>query len=153
MERLMDTDAFVITDIEQFTALWSKTYNREGKPDWSHIIPYYDESIHFRDCIQEVRGIEEFKALTERLARRSNELSMTLKNAVMLGRLIYMEWEMTILYRNTRSSVIYGASRIMLSEQGKIIDQRDYYDLWGDIFDNIPKFNRRYRSFMKKVFG
>lgn len=153
MERLADTDAFVITDIEQFTALWSKTYNREGKPDWSHIIPYYDELIHFRDCIQEVRGIEEFKALTERLARRSNELSMALKNAVMLGRLIYMEWEMTILYRNTRSSVIYGASRIMLSEQGKIIDQRDYYDLWGDIFDNIPKFNRRYRSFMKKVFG
>ena len=23
--------------------LWSKTYNTEGKPDWSHILPYYDE--------------------------------------------------------------------------------------------------------------
>ena len=25
--------------------LWSKTYNREGKPDWSYIFPYYDEAI------------------------------------------------------------------------------------------------------------
>jgi hypothetical protein len=149
----MENDEFVITDLEQFTALWSKTYNREGKPDWSHIIPYYAESIHFRDCIQEVWGLEEFKALTTRLARRSNELSMAIKNAVMHDKLIYMEWEMTILFRNTRSSVIYGASRILLNEAGKIIDQRDYYDLWGDIFDNIPRFNHRYRSFMKKVFG
>lgn len=25
--------------------LWSKTYNTEGKPDWSHILPYYDNDI------------------------------------------------------------------------------------------------------------
>lgn len=149
----METDNSVITDIGQFTELWSRTYNREGKPDWSHIIPYYDQSVHFRDCIQEVQGIEPFKDLTARLAKRSNELSMAIKHAVMQDRIIYMEWEMTILYRNTRSSVIYGASRLMLDERGKIVDQRDYYDLWGDIFDNIPGFNRVYRSFMKKVFG
>jgi len=100
-----------------------------------------------------VQGIQAFTELTERLTRRSSELSMTIKHAVMQDRLIYMEWEMTILYRNTRSSVVYGASRIMLNEQGKIIDQRDYYDLWGDIFDNIPGFNRLYRKFMRRVFG
>jgi len=35
----------------------------------------------------------------------------------------------------------------------KIIEQRDYYDLWGDIFDNIPRFSVMYRKFMKKKFG
>jgi hypothetical protein len=149
----MNDDPYVITSIEQFTSLWSQTYNREGKPDWSHIIPYYDESIHFKDCIQEVQGLRAFKDLTERLTKRSNELSMAIKHAVMQERVIYMEWEMTILFRNTRSSTVYGASRLMLNEQGKIIDQRDYYDLWGDIFDNIPGFNRMYRRFMRRVFG
>lgn len=24
---------------ERVRELWSKTYNREGKPDWSHIFP------------------------------------------------------------------------------------------------------------------
>ena len=28
--------------------LWSKTYNTEGKPDWSHILPYYDNDIYFK---------------------------------------------------------------------------------------------------------
>jgi hypothetical protein len=25
--------------------LWTKTYNTEGNPDWSHILPYYDNHI------------------------------------------------------------------------------------------------------------
>jgi hypothetical protein len=44
--------------------LWTKTYNTEGKLDWSHILPYYDNNIYFRDSIQEIRGIEEFTAMT-----------------------------------------------------------------------------------------
>ena len=38
---------------ETITELWSKTYNTQGKPDWSHILPYYDKDIYFRDSIQE----------------------------------------------------------------------------------------------------
>ena len=33
---------------ERFRELWSRTYNTEGKPDWSHIFPYYHEEIIFR---------------------------------------------------------------------------------------------------------
>ena len=58
--------------------LWSKTYNIEGKPDWSHIIPYYDKDIYFRDSIQEIRGIEEFTAMTKRLTKRSKKLKMNI---------------------------------------------------------------------------
>jgi hypothetical protein len=60
---------------------------------------------------------------------------------------------MTILFRKTRSSILYGTSRLTLDENGKIIEQRDYYDLWGDIFDNVPFFKKSYRKFMRRVFG
>jgi len=33
--------------VEEFKIIWSKTYNEIGKPDWSHIFPYYDDSIIF----------------------------------------------------------------------------------------------------------
>ncbi len=36
---------------------------------------------------------------------------------------------------------------------GRIIHQRDYYDLWGDIFNGIPGFRRLYRRFMRRYFG
>jgi limonene-1,2-epoxide hydrolase len=138
---------------ESIKALWSKTYNTEGKPDWSHILPYYDENIYFRDSIQELRGMEEFKAMTERLTNRSNDLKMHIVRTAQQGRDIFIEWEMTIKFKRNPSSVMYGASRVTLNEEGKIIEQRDYYDLWGDIFDNIPRVAKAYRRFMKRKFG
>ncbi len=144
---------FAIRDVQQVIDLWTRTYNEAGKPDWSHLLPYYADDIHFRDSVQEIRGIAEFRAMVERLTRRSGELHMDVLHATMAGNTIFMEWEMTILFRKTRSSVVHGASRLTLNEEGKIVSQRDYYDLWGDIFDNVPGFNKLYRTFMRKVFG
>jgi len=138
---------------ESIKELWSKTYNTEGKPDWSHILPFYDDNIHFRDSIQELRGIEEFMAMTRRLTDRSKDLSMKIVRAVQQERDIFIEWEMTIKFKKNPSSVLYGFSRVTLNDEGKIVEQRDYYDLWGDIFDNIPRFGKAYRRFMKRKFG
>ncbi|MBN1940146.1 MAG: nuclear transport factor 2 family protein, partial [Candidatus Aminicenantes bacterium] len=69
-------------DVETIKELWSKTYNTEGKPDWSHILPYYDDRVHFRDSIQDIHGIEDFRAMTERLAGRSKDLKMNVVRAV-----------------------------------------------------------------------
>jgi limonene-1,2-epoxide hydrolase len=144
---------YKIHNLEQIIVLWSKTYNTEGKPDWSHLIPYYADDIVFRDSIQEIHGITEFKAMVERLTKRSKELKMRIVNGVKEGNLIFVEWEMTILFRKTKTSVLYGVSKLILNEEGKIAFQRDYYDLWGDIFDNIPGFNKLYRKLMKRMFG
>ena len=138
---------------ESIKEIWSKTYNTEGKPDWSHILPYYDDDIYFRDSIQELRGMEEFKAMTERLTDRSNDLSMHIARTAQQNKDIFIEWEMTIKFKRNPSSVLYGSSRVTLNDEGKIIEQRDYYDLWGDIFDNIPRFGKAYRRFMKRKFG
>ena len=138
---------------ESLKELWSKTYNTQGKPDWSHILPFYDENIHFRDSIQSIHGIEEFREMTERLTNRSKDLKMNIVNAVMHESIAFIEWEMTIKFKKNPSSVLYGSSRLTINEEGKIIEQRDYYDLWGDIFDNIPRFGKLYRRFMIKKFG
>lgn len=142
-----------LISLETVRELWSQTYNTEGKPDWSHILPYYDNDIIFRDTVQEIRGIEEFTAMTGRLTKRSKELSMKIVNAVHSYNIVFLEWEMTIKFKKNPSSVIFGTSRLTLNENGKIAEQRDYYDLWGDIFDNIPRFGKAYRRFMKKRFG
>ncbi len=140
-------------DHESIKDLWSKTYNTVGKPDWSHILPYYHDDIYFRDSIQELHGIEEFRAMTERLTDRSNDLTMKVVRTSQQDKDLFIEWEMTIKFKKNPSSVLYGSSRVTLNDEGKIIEQRDYYDLWGDIFDNIPRFGKAYRRFMKRKFG
>lgn len=149
----MSLPEYCIKDKNHLKELWSKTYNTDGKPDWSHIIPYYDDNVIFRDSVQEIHGIEEFKAMTARLAERSGNLDMAIKNVQQEDRTIFIEWEMTLSFKKYPNSTLYGVSRVTLNEQDKIIQQRDYYDLWGDIFDNIPRFGKAYRKFMKKKFG
>jgi len=138
MEKIIsaenDVTDYKITSVEAVRELWSKTYNTEGKPDWSHILPYYDNDIHFRDSVQELRGIEEFTAMAERLTKRSKDLSMKIVYAVQQDNIVFLEWEMTIKFKKNPSSVLYGTSRLTLNEEGKIAEQRDYYDLWGDLF-------------------
>jgi limonene-1,2-epoxide hydrolase len=151
MEQEMDGGKIV--GVETVRTLWSKTYNTDGKPDWSHILPYYDAHIYFRDSIQEIRGIDDFTAMTERLTNRSKDLKMNIVNASMAENIVFIEWEMTLSFKKYPSSILYGSSRLTITKEGKISEQRDYYDLWGDIFDNIPRFGKAYRKFMKRKFG
>jgi hypothetical protein len=147
----LDNEYKITLDIVK--ELWTKTYNTAGKPDWSHILPYYDNDIYFRDSIQELQGMTEFKEMTERLTKRSKDLKMKLVKVVQQEHEIFIEWEMTISYKKYPASVLYGISRLSINENGKIKEQRDYYDLWGDIFDNIPRFGKAYRRFVKRKFG
>ena len=133
--------------------LWSRTYNTRGKPDWSHIFPYYHDDVVFQDAIQRVEGREAFEALCNRLAERCRELRMDIVDVSQTGSVIFLEWEMTLMFKRFPSSTLYGCTKLTLDDDGLIVRQRDYYDLWGDIFDNIPRFGKAYRRFMHRKFG
>ena len=133
--------------------LWSKTYNTDGKPDWSHLFPYYHDEIVFQDSIQRVEGKESFMALCNRLATRCKQLNMQLHTLAVKDNQIIFDWTMTMMFKRFPSTPVYGCTKLTLHEDGRIIRQRDYYDLWGDIFNGIPWFKKPYRRFMHRKFG
>jgi hypothetical protein len=67
--------------------------------------------------------------------------------------IIIFDWIMTMIFKKYPSTPMYGSTKLTISEDGLILQQRDYYDLWGDIFNNIPHFNKMYRKFLIKKFG
>jgi limonene-1,2-epoxide hydrolase len=140
-------------NVESVLELWSQTYNTKGKPDWSHIYPYYHEDIVFQDSIQKIEGKTEFIAMCERLTERCQELQMDIHSISQGDNFIIMDWTMTMSFNKYPSTPMYGATKLTLHEDGRIIGQRDYYDLWGDIFNGIPYFKKTYRKFMRKKFG
>ena len=150
---MTNEDSLIPLNTELVAEPWSKTYNREGKPDWSHLFPYYHPDIVFQDSIQKIVGKDAFIAMCERLTKRCRSLHMDLSNIMQKDNVISMEWIMTMSFRKSPDTPLYGVTRLTLNEEGQIIEQRDYYDLWGDIFNNIPHFNQFYRKNMKKYFG
>jgi limonene-1,2-epoxide hydrolase len=138
---------------ERFRELWSRTYNTEGKPDWSHIFPYYHEEIIFEDSIQRLEGIEEFTAMCNRLAARCEQLSMEILSIGVNSDQIFFQWKLVTMFNRYPSTPVFGCSVLTIGADNRIIHQRDYFDLWGDIFNGIPYFRRVYRRFLRRHFG
>ena len=143
----------LVLSVDTVKELWTKTYNSKGKPDWSHILPYYHPNIIFRDSIQKIEGIHEFQKMCHRLTNRCSKLVMDMHNIAQENDIIIMEWTMTMVFRRLPNTSINGCTRLRINEDGRIIEQRDYYDLLGDIFDRVPVIRAIYRKFMKLFFG
>jgi limonene-1,2-epoxide hydrolase len=140
-------------DIDTIRELWSKTYNTEGKPDWSHLFPYYHPDIIFQDTIGRVEGMKDFIALCKRLTERCDTIEMKILSIAQNSNIILMDWIMILSFNKYPNTPVYGSTKLVLHEDGRIIEQRDYFDLWGDIFNGIPYFKKHYRKFMRKKFG
>jgi limonene-1,2-epoxide hydrolase len=153
VDIIYDKDEKKQLNIETIRDLWSKTYNTHGKPDWSHIFKYYHKDIVFQDTIQRIEGIENFIAMCNRLTKRTKELNMEIVSIVQNDNTIIFEWIMTMMFKKYPSTPLYGCTKLKISDDNYILEQRDYYDLWGDIFNNIPRFGKMYRRFLIKKFG
>jgi len=140
-------------DVNTVRELWGRTYNTDGKPDWSHLYPYYHPDVVFQDSIQRIEGIEEFIGLCERLTQRCQSLHMEILSIAQDSNIILMDWIMTMAFTKYPPTPVYGSTKLTLHEDGRIIAQRDYFDLWGAILDGIPLLKTRYRRFMRRVFG
>ena len=71
---MKSTDAFGLQIAHLMSAKCSPF--RVQRIDWSHIFPYYDDRIIFGDSVQRVEGIDEFKAMCNRLTNRCEQLNM-----------------------------------------------------------------------------
>jgi limonene-1,2-epoxide hydrolase len=149
----METDGRLALDLDTVAALWSKTYNTEGKPDWSHLFPYYHPEVVFQDAIQRIEGKEEFMAMCGRLTKRCKQLRMDIHSVARNANVFFLQWTMTMMFDKFPSTPVCGCTKLTLHEDGRIIEQRDYFDLWGDIFNGIPFFRGPYRRFMRRKFG
>jgi hypothetical protein len=81
--------------------------------------------------------------------RRFMEIHSVAQNS----NVIFMDWTMSMVFKKSPSTPMYGSTKLTLHPDGRIIEQRDYYDLWGDIFNGIPRFKGPYRKVMRKYFG
>lgn len=150
---LIENSILVPLTTDRILELWTKTYNTEGKPDWSHLFPYYHDQIVFEDSIQKIEGIVDFKAMCNRLTHRCDQLNMEILSIVKDANIIFFQWKMMMMFNKYPSTPVYGCTKLTIGEDNRIIHQRDYFDLWGDIFNGIPYFRRPYRKFLRKHFG
>jgi len=139
--------------LDNLVEVMERTEGADGKVSYDHLYKYYAPNMRFQDSIQTIHGREPFIDMCKRLAKRSNSLKMKVTGAAQNGNYIFFQWTMTINFANTKTTPMYGCSKLTLNADGQILEQRDYYDLWGDTFDVIPGVGKLYRMAMQKLFG
>jgi hypothetical protein len=91
--------------------------------------------------------------MCERLAKRCEQLNMDILSVAMNPNEIFFQWKMTMMFNKYPPTPVHGCSKLTLGDDHRIVHQRDYFDMWGDIFNGIPYFKKSYRKFMRKYFG
>ena len=141
--------------VERMLEIWMSPYGKGEKPVYSEIYPHYHPNCRFQDSVQAFQGRDIFIDMCERLMQRCAEIYMDVHNIAKAENenVFLVEWTMSMRFKMSPLTPMYGATRLTVDEDGLITMQRDYYDLWGDIFDAIPGFNKMYRWFVRTVMG
>ncbi len=142
-----------VMSLERMKEIWLSPYQFGKKPDYSQIYPHYHPNMRFKDSIQEVNGKAKFVELCDRLQKRCSEIRLDIHDMAQNDKIFFVQWTMSIRFRGTPLTPMYGATKITIDDEGLITEHRDYYDLWGDTLDVIPIVGRMYRWFMVNVMG
>ena len=118
-------------------------------PDLSLIERYYRDDVRFQDPIQTLQGRNEFIEMTKRLVERCQELRAKVHHAAEGDGVIFLQWTMEMKLGPTPLTPIEGTTKLVLDDEGRVAEHRDYFDLWGDSLRAMPLVGDAYRGFMR----
>jgi limonene-1,2-epoxide hydrolase len=120
----------------QLRALFSKPYGAPAPTEqqWREA---YSEDVVFEDPTQKQKGLKAYLAAQEGLLRRCDDVLLKPLAIACDGNTAFVEWEMGLKIKGIE--FIYpGATRLLLNDDGKIVDHRDYFDFVGPTFEPVP---------------
>jgi limonene-1,2-epoxide hydrolase len=120
----------------QLRALFSKPYGAPAPTEqqWREA---YSEDVVFEDPTQKQKGLKAYLAAQEGLLRRCDDVLLKPLAIACDGNTAFVEWEMGLKIKGIE--FIYpGATRLLLNDEGKIVDHRDYFDFVGPTFGPVP---------------
>jgi ketosteroid isomerase-like protein len=123
VERLKHATSVLSRDVAQGVSLLEGLYHPE---------------VRFRSPLQSVAGRPAFLAMMRRMAEGQRRIVFQIESGTESGDALFLVWRLSLAPRHLGSSLeIEGVSRCRLSE-GRIVEQRDYFDLLGSASDAIP---------------
>ena len=120
----------------QLRALFSKPYGAPA-PSEQQWREAYSEDVVFEDPTQKQKGLKAYLAAQEGLLSRCDDVLLKPLAIACDGHTAFVEWEMGLKIKGIEF-VYPGATRLLLNDEGKIVDHRDYFDFVGPTFGPVP---------------
>ena len=125
----------IITEKELFN-LFNKPYGSAAptKQKWKE---FYDSNVTFIDPTQTTKGIDSYILVQEKLIKRCDDVYLKSHAISISGNNGFVEWTMGLKIMG-KEFIYPGTSCLKFSENGLIIEHRDYFDFCGPTFGPVP---------------
>ncbi len=114
------------------------------------LLALYDEDLQFRDPMQELRGREAFAKMNRQFLGSVRSVEVSVRDLVEGEGSFFMAWTMRVAARIGPAVTVQGVTHAR-TRGGKIVEQRDYFDLAGSVLGALPGVSAAYRFVTKKL--
>ena len=112
------------------------------------LLAQYHPEVHFRDPMQEVRGLAAFRETMDSFRDGAKALEIDFEDVVAVGSSAVLVWRMDLTPKVGPALQIDGTSHLRF-EDGLVVYQRDYWDLADSLVSIFPGLRRAWRALMK----
>jgi hypothetical protein len=123
---------------------------RSGEGGLPALLALYDEDLRFRDPVQELRGLDAFAAMNRAFLRSARSIEVRALDLAEGDGSFFLAWTMRVAGRIGPAVTIDGVTHAR-TRGGKIVEQRDHFDLAGSALGAIPGVSSAYRFLVRKL--
>jgi steroid Delta-isomerase len=101
----------------------------------------YVADAYFKDPFNEVKCLDDIRAIFERMFDALAEPHFTIVNRVVEGEQVMLEWDFTFRIRRWKPAtmqLVHGVSHLRLAADGRIAYHRDYWDTAEELYSKLP---------------
>jgi hypothetical protein len=122
-----------------------------GEGGLPQLLELYDEDLRFQDPMRELRGLSEFAKMNREFLRSVRSLDVRVVDLVEGESSFFAAWTMVVTGRVGPEVTVAGVTHAR-TRDGKIVEQRDYFDLAGSAFGAIRGVSSAYRALVRRLF-
>ena len=105
------------------------------------IAALYTAEARFKDPFNEVRGVPAITGIFEHMFASLHEPRFVVTQRIVDGAQVFLVWEFRFRFKRfdtVTAQVVRGGSHLVLAEDGRITDHRDYWDAAEELYEKLP---------------
>ncbi len=108
--------------------------------DLPRLAEIYTSDARFKDPFNQVQGVAAIQAIFEHMFVSLDGPHFVIRDTIVQGQQCFLSWD--FLFRMKRFSrdeqCIRGGSHLVLADDGRIADHRDYWDAAEELYEKLP---------------
>ncbi len=115
---------------------WFETLTPESLTDIGNC---YAQDASFKDPFNEVQGVDAIRGVFQHMFRTLEEPHFVVTGRLVDGRQCFLSWEFRFQrFDTTTLQTVRGGSHLLLAEDGRIRQHRDYWDVAEELYEKLP---------------